>query len=115
MKSESLQAAPMATGLQDKPIPAEKPEAGMPTRRREKVGLVVRHVWLYAVALIFVTPLVYAFFSALKPNSDIFAMPPSLIGSEVRWSNFVVVFPLGPLLSFIINYVFVVVAGTASV
>src|SRR5699024_3881959 len=115
MKSETLEAVPAATG-QPAPSGSSGRRGGVtPSRRREKVGLVVRHVWLYAVALIFVTPLVYAFFSALKPNSDIFAMPPSLIGSEVRWSNFVDVFTFGPFLTYIGNSLFVAVAGTAVV
>lgn len=102
----------MATGLSNAPIPAERREGPMPTRRREKIGLVIRHAWLYLVALIFVLPLVYAFFTALKPNADVFAMPPSLFGSEVRWSNFVDVFKFAPFLTYIGNSLLVAVIGT---
>ena len=57
-------------------------------------------------------PLVYAFFSALKPNGEMFAMPPSLFGSEIRWSNFAEVFEFGPFWTYIFNSLFVAVAGT---
>lgn len=94
---------------------------GVPMRRRRgreaarpegRAGLVVAHVTVVLAALLFALPLVYAFFSALKPNQEIFSMPPSLIASEVRWSNFVDVFQHGPFLRYIGNSLFVAVAGT---
>ena len=56
--------------------------------------------------------LVYAFFSALKPNSEMFSMPPTLVGSELRWSNFVDVFAYGPFLTYIMNSFIVAIGGT---
>lgn len=85
---------------------------GSATEQRSRLGLIVRHVVIYLAAAIFVLPLVYAFFSALKPNNEMFAMPPRLIGSEVRWSNFAEVFRFGPFITYIRNSFFVAVAGT---
>lgn len=82
------------------------------SRRSERVRLVIRHIWIYIAAGIFMMPLIYAFFSALKPNDDMFSMPPSLFGSEVRWSNFPDVFKHGPFLTYILNSLFVAVVGT---
>jgi multiple sugar transport system permease protein len=83
-----------------------------PRTRGETVRLVIAHICVYLAALIFVAPLVYAFFSALKPNEEIFSMPPTLVGSQVKWSNFADVFAYGPFLTYIANSLFVAVAGT---
>jgi multiple sugar transport system permease protein len=77
-----------------------------------RVRLVLAHVGVVLAAALFALPLVYAFFSALKPNNEIFSMPPRLVGSEVRWSNFVDVFTYGPFGTYIANSFFVAVAGT---
>ncbi|WP_235007957.1 carbohydrate ABC transporter permease [Microbacterium timonense] len=83
-----------------------------PRTRGERIRLIVAHVSVYLAALIFVAPLVYAFFSALKPNEEIFSMPPTLVGSQVKWGNFAEVFAYGPFVTYIANSLFVAVAGT---
>lgn len=80
--------------------------------KSSRLSLVLTYVTLGIAALIFVFPLIYAFFSALKPNSEIFSMPPRLIASEVRWSNFAEVFRYGPFVTYITNSFIVAVAGT---
>lgn len=77
-----------------------------------RLRLVVSHVALYTAALVFISPLIYAFFSALKPNDQIFSLPPKLFGSEMRWSNFTEVFQYGPFLTYIGNSLLVSVLGT---
>lgn len=77
-----------------------------------KWKLLVNHLVLYLGALVFIFPLIYAFFAALKPNNEMFSMPPSLIGSEIRWSNFAEVFEYGPFWTYIGNSLFTSVAGT---
>jgi multiple sugar transport system permease protein len=91
-----------------------KAPAGVVAAPAKPIGprLVLQHVAVVVAALLFVTPLVYAFFSALKPNDQIFAVPPTLIGSEVRWGNFLEVFRHGPFLTYISNSLVVAVAGT---
>ncbi len=84
----------------------------IPLTRGERVRLVFAHVGVYLAAAIFMAPLVYAFFSAMKPNQEIFSMPPTLIASEVRWTNFIDVFNYGPFLTYIGNSFFVAIAGT---
>ncbi|GAT72917.1 carbohydrate ABC transporter permease [Microbacterium hydrocarbonoxydans] len=83
-----------------------------PLTAAERTRLVIAHVLVYLAAAVFVSPIVYAFFSALKPNSEMFTMPPTLIASEVRWSNFLDVFAYGPFLTYIGNSFFVAIAGT---
>ena len=97
----------MSTELTDERIRARAPlSAG------ERFRLILAHVADYIAAALFMLPLVYAFFSALKPNGEMFAMPPRLIGSELRWSNFAEVFKFGPFWTYIWNSLFVAVAGT---
>lgn len=109
------------SGLSARAMESLEPEAAPPTERSvgrapmtsgQRVRLVLAHITVYVAALLFMLPLVYAFFSALKPNGEMFAMPPRLIGSEVRWSNFAEVFKFGPFWTYIGNSLFVAVAGT---
>lgn len=111
----------MSTDLIERSAPAVNPKeirAGRPRKykiamtQKERVRSVIAHVSIYVAALIFMLPLVYAFFSALKPNNEMFAMPPTLIGSEIRWSNFADVFTYGPFVTYIANSFFVSIAGT---
>ncbi|MFK4789108.1 carbohydrate ABC transporter permease [Microbacterium sp. ZW T5_56] len=93
--------------------PALRPrKRGAETTPAAKVRLILAHVLIYIAALIFVAPLIYAFFSALKPNVEIFSMPPTLIGSQVKWSNFVDVFQYGPFVHYIVNSFVVAILGT---
>ncbi|MDR2293943.1 MAG: carbohydrate ABC transporter permease [Microbacterium sp.] len=85
---------------------------GAETTPAAKARLILAHVLIYIAALIFVAPLIYAFFSALKPNVEIFSMPPTLIGSQVKWSNFVDVFQYGPFVRYIVNSFIVAILGT---
>lgn len=111
--STDLAAAQSAPILDDGPH--EEPEtrrSRAPLSRGERIRLIIGHVVVYLAAALFVSPIVYAFFSALKPNSEMFTMPPTLIASEVRWSNFIEVFAYGPFLTYIGNSFFVSIAGT---
>jgi len=85
---------------------------GATTTPGARVRLVLGHVVIYLAALIFVSPLVYAFFSALKPNTEMFSMPPTLIGSELKWGNFAEVFAYGPFVTYILNSFLVAILGT---
>lgn len=76
------------------------------------VGLIIAHIFVVLAAVVFALPLIYAVFSALKPNDQIFSVPPSLVGDEIRWSNFVEVFSYGPFWTYIANSFLVAIAGT---
>ncbi|QSB16639.1 carbohydrate ABC transporter permease [Natronosporangium hydrolyticum] len=90
---------------------------GVPRRDtgRSTARSVLAHTFVVIAALIFATPLIWAFFSALKPNHEMFASPPSLFASEVRWSNFLEVFQYGPFVTYIRNSFLISVAGTVLV
>lgn len=91
----------------------EIPFAGTDKEKKSgRTANIIAHITLVIAAILFLAPLVYAFFSALKPNSEIFSMPPTLIASEVRWGNFLEVFRYGPFVKYIVNSFIVSVAGT---
>lgn len=114
MSTDTLPAATAVFDAEtDAPAEREGRSGGRePLTKRGRVRLVFAHIAVYVAAAIFVSPIVYAFFSALKPNSEMFSMPPTLIGSEVRWSNFADVFAYGPFLTYIGNSFFVSITGT---
>ena len=87
----------------------------MSTETRKKGGgarSVLAHVSIYIAALVFASPLIYALFSAMKPNNEMFTSPPRLIGSQIKWTNFIEVFTYGPFVTYMLNSLFVSVAGT---
>ncbi|MDI3404208.1 carbohydrate ABC transporter permease [Streptomyces cavernicola] len=73
---------------------------------------VVSHVLLVLVTFLFLTPVLYALATALKPAGETFASPPSLVGSSVRWQNFADVFDYLPFQRFVVNGLLVAVVGT---
>ena len=83
--------------------------------RTGRVGTVLAYLTAIVGAAIFVAPLIYAFFSALKPSSEVLLAPPTLIGSEVRWSNFLEVFSYAPFGTYILNSFLVSLAGVVTV
>ncbi|MDO5065755.1 MAG: carbohydrate ABC transporter permease [Propionibacteriaceae bacterium] len=81
-------------------------------RRVGRTRLILAHVTIYLAALIFAAPLIYAVFSAMKPNNEIFSSPPRLLGSQLKWTNFLEVFSYGPFITYMLNSLFVAVTGT---
>jgi multiple sugar transport system permease protein len=63
------------------------------------------------VALIFTFPFIWMFFTALKPEDEVFQSTPTFIGSEVRWQNFGDAWTLVPFGRFIFNGFFVSILG----
>lgn len=91
---------------------AARPVAGHRTSRGRRVRHTISAVLLWTVAIIFLLPVLYALAVSLKPAADIFEIPPTLIGSEIRWQNYVEAMTYLPFLRFIRNSVLVAGAGT---
>jgi multiple sugar transport system permease protein len=85
--------------------------------RRRGAGLrrVVSHLLLLAVALLFTAPLLYALGTSLKPVDEVFTRPPTLIGSELRFENYVEAFRFVPFGRYFFNSFLVAITGTAVV
>ncbi|BDZ38515.1 carbohydrate ABC transporter permease [Microbacterium suwonense] len=112
MSTDTMEPLVLGDAKDDGTAGAERIRGQAPQSAAGRVRLILAHIAVYVAALIFMLPLIYAFFSALKPNGEMFAMPPRLIGSEVRWSNFAEVFEFGPFWTYIGNSLFVAIAGT---
>jgi multiple sugar transport system permease protein len=73
---------------------------------------VVSQILLTVVLLIFLTPFVWMLATALKPAAEVFATPPKLFGSELRFQNFSEAWNYVPFGRYMFNGVFVSVIGT---
>lgn len=80
------------------------------TARKVRSG--VSHTLLAVVALAFLAPLIYAVATSLKPADEVFTPTPDLIGSEVRWQNYVDAFQFAPFGRYFLNSLFVALVGT---
>jgi multiple sugar transport system permease protein len=105
MTSEAL-----ATNL-DQPMTAVA-SSSRPRRKRFRVRAVVSQVLLSLVGLLFLVPIIWMVVSALKPSAEVFTVPPRLVGTEVKFSNFVEAWNYLPFGRFILNTLFVAVVGT---
>ena len=84
-------------------------------RRRASPRTVVSQVLLTLVLLLFLMPFVWMIASALKPPAEVFGSSAGLVGSEIRWSNFAEAWSYLPFGRFMLNGLFVAVAGTVVV
>ena len=88
-----------------------------PAGRRQRAGLrtVLSHLLLVAVALLFAAPLLYALGTSLKPPDEVFTSPPTLVGSELRFENYIEAFRFAPFDRYFFNSLLVAITGTAVV
>src|ERR1700694_5251521 len=85
--------------------------------RRRAAGLrsVISHLLLVAVALLFAAPLLYALGTSFKPPDEVFTRPPTLVGSELRFENYIDAFRFAPFGRYFFNSLLVAITGTAVV
>jgi multiple sugar transport system permease protein len=85
--------------------------------RRRGAGLrsVISHLLLVAVALLFAAPLLYALGTSFKPPDEVFTRPPTLVGSELRFENYIDAFRFAPFDRYFFNSLLVAITGTAIV
>ena len=86
-------------------------------RRRRGPGLrpVISHALLVVVALLFAAPLIFALATSFKPQNEVFTSPPTLIGSKLRFENYVEAFRFAPFARYFFNSFVVAITGTAVV
>lgn len=106
MTSEALTTTDL-----DQPAPAAG-RARRTGRRRSRVGPVASQILLSLVALLFLVPIIWMVVSALKPSAEVFTVPPTLVGTEVKPGNFVEAWNYLPFGRFIANTLFVAALGT---
>jgi multiple sugar transport system permease protein len=85
--------------------------------RRRGAGLrsAISHLLLIAVALLFAAPLLYALGTSFKPPDEVFTRPPTLVGSELRFENYIDAFRFAPFDRYFFNSLLVAITGTAIV
>ncbi|KQQ05455.1 MULTISPECIES: carbohydrate ABC transporter permease [unclassified Rathayibacter] len=80
-------------------------------RRRRRTDI-VSQVLLTVFVLLFMVPLIWMVSTSLKPGAEVFASPPSLLGSEIRWQNYADVWSYVPFGTYMLNGAIVSVLGT---
>lgn len=85
------------------------------TRSRMHPRTVASQVLLTIVLLIFLMPFVWMIATALKPPAEVFGAGNGLVGSEIRWSNFAEAWGYLPFGRFMLNGLYVALAGTVVV
>ena len=99
-------------GAQKKQVANRHSQPGLLGGEPSRVKDIVANATVWLAAILFASPLIYAFFSSLKSKDEIFSMPPTLVGEKLRWSNYLEVFTYGPFLTYIKNSFIVSIAGT---
>lgn len=84
----------------------------IPARRRVRARQVLSYTALIFVALGFTSPLIYMVATSLKAPNEVFAIPPNLVGAQLRWSNYVEAFNYAPFGRFITNAILYSCLGT---
>ncbi len=74
--------------------------------RWSRIGL---HVFLFTMALVWLFPLVYAFYTSLRPYADTAKLGYASVGGSYNFDNYVKAFTDGQLPSYFLNTVIVVV------
>ena len=93
-------------------------DAATLTRRPRRVtGLrpIISHGLLVVVAVLFAAPLVFALGTSLKPENEVFTVPPTLVGTQVQWDNYVEAFQFAPFAQYFFNSFLVSIIGTTVV
>ncbi len=80
-----------------------------------RIASVARHLGIALTAAIFLFPFFWMLSNALRPDREIFAMPPRLLPSNVQWYNFVAAWRYLPFGRFFLNSAFVAASVTAIV
>jgi ABC-type glycerol-3-phosphate transport system permease component len=79
---------------------------------RKLAGYSSAYLFMTALALVFMIPLLWMFSTSLKTRAEIFAWPPQWLPASPDWNNYAVAFESYPLLRFMLNSLFLVVMNT---
>src|SRR6476619_7655407 len=88
-------SAPPSGAPQQRRVGARPRPQGNKSRRRT-VKKLLNTAAMALVAFLFTVPFFWMFLTALKPQDEVFAFPPTMFGSEIRWQNFVDAWTLVP-------------------
>lgn len=80
---------------------------------RRQIGHILLHVVLILLGITFLVPLIWVISTSLKTPGQVFVVPVQWIPSTPRWSNYLEIFQILPLTSFIRSTAVVTILGTA--
>ncbi|AEE95243.1 carbohydrate ABC transporter permease [Mahella australiensis] len=105
------------TDMKQHPGVAAMTGSGWRARRARKrfFSKLFAHLVLIAGAVIFTFPLVWLVSTSLKPDTQIFKVPPELIPRPIMWENYVDMWTYFPFLQFLKNTLVIVVLSMAGV
>ncbi len=82
-----------------------------PGRERSRSFRVLLVVALVIFAIPLLAPLIWTVSTSLKPEFDVFEMPPRLIPETVRWQNYVDIFEFAPFAQQYFNSVYIAIVN----
>src|SRR5215475_10940376 len=80
-----------------------------------RIASAARHVGIAITAVVFLFPFFWMLSNALRPDREIFTVPPRLLPSSLQWYNFVAAWRYLPFGQFFLNSAFVAASVTAIV
>jgi multiple sugar transport system permease protein len=80
-----------------------------------RIASAARHLGIALTAAVFLFPFFWMLSNALRPDREVFAMPPRLLPSAIQWYNFVAAWRYLPFGRFFLNSIFVAASVTAIV
>jgi multiple sugar transport system permease protein len=80
-----------------------------------RIASVARHLGIALTAAVFLFPFFWMLSNALRPDREVFAMPPRLLPSAIQWYNFVAAWRYLPFGRFFLNSAFVAASVTVIV
>jgi multiple sugar transport system permease protein len=80
-----------------------------------RIAGVARHLGIALTAAVFLFPFFWMLSNALRPDREVFAMPPRLLPSAIQWYNFVAAWRYLPFGRFFLNSAFVAASVTVIV
>jgi len=96
--------------------PAALLAARAPAARRARVGRALGRALTYAaligLAVLFMSPFLWAVSTSLKETAEIYSSPPTLLPRSPQWTTYLRVWELVPFARWILNSVAIVVAST---
>ncbi|WP_026486779.1 carbohydrate ABC transporter permease [Caldanaerobius polysaccharolyticus] len=84
-------------------------------KARKMVLKVINHLILIAGSVVFIFPLLWLVSTSLKPDTQIFKVPPELIPKPFVWKNYVDMWIYFPFMQFLKNTLIVVILSMAGV
>jgi len=76
---------------------------------RERIRLILLELLMIALVITFLVPTFWMISSSLKASTEVFAQPITWIPSSPRWENYVKIFQVLPLTTFIVNTMIITV------